>query len=185
MQRLVEVVNAVVAQLAAGKGAQRLPVPAPAEGVDRQLDLEDAAEHAGCDDLAHLEVAGFVAAILEHGEERAGAAGGGEHAVGVGQVLRHRLLADDRLAGLQRRDGVDRVQVARRGHDHQLDLPICQELAVTGVGPAAERLLRLGPARLDQVGHGDDPVVLRHLLQAQGMDAPAAAAQADDAHANR
>ena len=113
------------------------------------------------------------------------AAGGREHAVSAGQVLGHRLLADDRLARLQCRDGVDRVQVARRGHDHQFDIPIRQQLPITGIGPAAERLLRLNATRLDQVSDRDDLIVFGHLLETQRVNAPAAAAQADDAHSNR
>ena len=62
-------------------------------------DLDDAAEDAGGDHLAHFDEVCGVAQILMDGENLAGLVGDGEHGVGAGEVAGHGLLDDYVLTG--------------------------------------------------------------------------------------
>ena len=73
-------------------------------------------------------VGGVEAAVEADLERHAGRVDGGQRAVDLGEVERHRLLAEDRLAGLRGRDDQVGVGVGRRADRDRVDVGRAEQL---------------------------------------------------------
>ena len=76
--------------------------------------------------------AGTAAVVVAHHVDDAGLLGGGVHALGVGDGVGQRLLAQDRLAGLGGRDRDRRVRIAGRADVDDVDVLARQHLLPAG-----------------------------------------------------
>jgi hypothetical protein len=178
----VEVVDGHVQEQAAGaadvahRRGRRV-----AAGDPRELRLADLpGRHGG----GHGLVGRVEAAVEADLERHAGGVDGGERAVDLGEVERHRLLAEDRLAGLRRRDDQLGVRVGRRADRDGVDVGRVEQLVEVRRHDGAERLGHRPGARLELVvdpGHRG----ARHLAGEQlGVHAPDPP-DADDADPER
>ena len=136
------------------------------------------------DDVEHLAEVRLVAPVLEGDEVPAGALGGGNHPVGVGDGEREGLLAHHVLAGFQGGDGVLGVVLVEGGHDDDFHLVVTDQVVERRVGAAAERCLRFLTARCEVVHHGDDAELIRQRLHGLDVNTPAAAPLPGDADAH-
>ena len=97
------------------------------------LEGDDPAQRAGGQDLLGLLVGRSQTLVMADHQALAALLGGGHHGLALLQRDRHRLLAQNVLAGLQRLDAD--LGVKRIGHTHgnRVDLRIGQQLIHTGV----------------------------------------------------
>jgi len=82
----------------------------------------DLAQLALVDQAAQGQEVGVPAAVLEHAEHARRCLRHGGDGFGVGQGRSEGLVDHDRLAGLQRRNGLFGVQGVGRGDDDQADV---------------------------------------------------------------
>ena len=147
-QRLVQRVRAGVQQAAAVDLLERLPVPAAAEAVEGDLDLDDPPQHAGVDDLADLlEVRGETR-LLEDGEQALRRRGERDQRVDV-HARRASGFSQSTLCPAFRISVVTGRGGGWRGVDDEVQVPALKELAVVRV-LSAQRLLGprgCGPSR--------------------------------------
>ena len=111
------------------------------EGVN--LGEDRSADFAAAQNLAHAGDDGIEMAIVGNAEPHVIGRGGGDHAIAVGDVERHRLLAEHVLPRLGGRDRLRGVQVHRRGEIHGVDRRVADEIF-----PA--RVPAVGTERLSQ-----------------------------------
>ena len=140
-------------------------VVAPGSGPDRgHLDALDLAESSVLDEFVGGANLGAGAVLEVDGQESVGLAGGGDHAVGVGDLDGDRLLDQDVGAGLQavnRNPGVERV---RGDHRDGLRCGRGEEVAVIGEGGTAEVFGPLVGSLLINVRDADEVEVLTRLV---------------------
>ena len=136
----------------------------------------------GVDLRLGLLVVGVEAAHkADHRHELRMLARHGLHALAGGHVQRQRLLDEDMLAGLQRRDRLLRVQRGRGDDGHRLHLWVAQQRGeVVVYGSHAELALGPRPLALQRAAGGHQACAARAQGQLLGM-ALAHAAKADDA----
>ena len=182
---VVDDVRAVVVEVAAGHRARGLPVPAAAEAVPAEADAEDLADETGLADLLHLEEVLLEVALLERDEHAAALLRGGGHRVHVRDREAERLLAEHVLAGAERHFGVFCVCRVVGRDDDEVEVRVGDQALRVRVGAAAELGRGLRDSLRDEVGDGGYRVERRRGAEEGGMDAPAAAAEAGDADANR
>jgi len=182
-QGLVQRVRARIQQVPAVELLEGLPVPPPRKARGGDVDLHDPPQHARGDHLLHLLEVRREPRLLVDRQQPARLGARGDQAVDVPGAGGQRLFAKDVEPRPQRRQRDRDVQVAVRGVDDQVQVVAFEQVAVIGVGVAAELLRPAQAPILHLVDDGCDPVTaVGH--QVHPVDVPPAAPLPDDADPN-
>ena len=171
LQRPVEVVAAPVVDGAAADRLVGVPVVAGVSvTADEALVVEDLAQRAAADQGPERPEVTVPPAVLIDGQRQAAVVRCGDLPVGLLDRQAERLLHHDRLAGRQCAQGPVGVGVGRRGHDHQVDTVVGEQLLGAIVRAQGGRELAGGSrpggigvahrGQLEAPGGGDGGVVL-------------------------
>ena len=180
---LIHRVGAGVEQVSALVLLQRLPVPAAGEAAERERDLNDAAEDSRVDDLQHLLELRRVARLLKGQESTSVLAGGGDYFVELGNAPGQRFFADGVVAGIERLDSALGMELAGEGIDDEVEIASSEQLAVVGVGIAADFAGGALAAIAEQIGDRDYLKFTRGGFQVAAVDVEARTALAQDGDA--
>ncbi len=117
---------------------------------------EDLAEAAGGEDFLGAHVRGHETLVQADHEKLVVLFGGGHHRPGVFAGGRHRLFAQNVLAGIERFDAHGGVRAIGAADDHGVDIGGFEEIVVVGEGGGAVLLAEGLSAARGGIGDRDD-----------------------------